>query len=201
MGKRKDITVEEKTKILCWKEEGVSTADIAARLGRHPAAIRKQYAILKNLPPMTPPSSIKKRLGGITKISFAMKNRLRQAVLKHPFKSAKELKKDVPGWDKISVHMIQHVLQKQLGLPSRVAAKKPLLTQTMVKKRLRFCLKYKNWTERDWASVMFSDESTFRILNSRGGHSEEAVDHGQVPPEVHGRHGEALPFSDGLGLF
>ncbi len=95
---------------------------------------------------MTPPSSIKKRLGGIRKISFAMKDRLRQAVLKHPFKSTKELKKDVPGWDKISVRMIQHVLQKQLGLPSRVAAKKPLLTQAMVKKRLRFCLKYKNWT-------------------------------------------------------
>jgi hypothetical protein len=39
--------------------------------------------------------------------------------------------------------MIQHVLQKQLGLLSRVAAKKPLLTQAMVKKRLKFYLKYK----------------------------------------------------------
>jgi hypothetical protein len=40
--------------------------------------------------------------------------------------------------------MIQHVLQKQLGLPSRVTAKKPLLTQAMVKERLKFCQKYKN---------------------------------------------------------
>ncbi len=144
MGKRKDTTVEEKTKILCWKEEGVSTADIAARLGCHPTAVRRQYAIFKNLPPMMSLSSIMKGLGSIRKISFAMKNRLRHAVLKNPFKSAKELKKEVPGWDKISVRMIQHVLQKQLGLPSRVTAKKPLLTQAMVKERLKFCQKNKN---------------------------------------------------------
>jgi hypothetical protein len=59
--------------------------------------------------------SIKKRLGGIWKISFAMKNRLRKAALKTPFKSAMELKRRC----QISVLMIQHVLQKQLGLPPK----------------------------------------------------------------------------------
>jgi hypothetical protein len=49
-----------------------------------------------------------------------------------------------------------------------VAAKKPLLTLPMVKKLLRFCKKYKKWTEEDWSDVMFSDDSTFRIVNSRG---------------------------------
>ncbi len=146
----------------------MSTAEIASRWGRHPAAVRKQYAILKKLLPMTPPLSIKKRLGGIRKIIFALKSRLKQAVLKNPFRSVRELKKEVPGWDNISVHMIQHVLQKQLGLPSGVATKKPLLTQAMVKKRLKFCHKYKHWAERDSASIMFLDESTFRIVNSRG---------------------------------
>jgi hypothetical protein len=53
MDKRWDITVEEKTKILCWKEEGVSTAEIATRLGCHPAAVQRQYVVLKKLPPMT----------------------------------------------------------------------------------------------------------------------------------------------------
>ncbi len=71
---------------------------------------------------------------------------------------------------------IQHVLQKELGLPSRVATKKPLLTPAMVKKRLRFCKKYVNWTEEDWTDVMFSDESTFRIINSRGNNGEAAED-------------------------
>jgi hypothetical protein len=72
-----------------------------------------------------------------------MKNRLRQAMLKNSFKSSIELKK------KILVCMIQHVLQKQFGLPSRIAAKKPLLTQAMVKKSLKICHIYKYKAERD----------------------------------------------------
>ncbi len=101
MDKRWDITVEEKTKILCWKEEGVSTVEIATRLGRHPAGVQRQYVVLKKLPPMTPPLSIKKRLVGIRKITLAMKSRLKQEVLRNTFKSARELKKEVPGWDNL----------------------------------------------------------------------------------------------------
>jgi hypothetical protein len=33
---------------------------------------------------------------------------------------------------------------------------------------LKFCHKYKNWKESDWEQVMSSDESTFRLVNSRG---------------------------------
>lgn len=153
---------------MLWANEGIATAEIAARLGRHPAAIRKHVAVLKSLPPSTPSSSFKRRPGGHRKITDKMKDRLRRHVLQHPFKSAKQLRRDVIGWQKISVRSIQHVLKKELGLPSRVAAKKPLLTPAMVKKRLRFCKKYVNWTEEDWTDVMFSDESTFRIVNSRG---------------------------------
>jgi hypothetical protein len=97
-----------------------------------------------------------------------MKDRLWRYVNANPFKTAKQLKKEVFGWSNVSVRMIQHVLQKELNLPSRVAAKKPLLTKLMIKKRLKFCSKYQHWKESDWDSVMFSDESTFRVLNSRG---------------------------------
>jgi transposase len=37
----------------------------------------------------------------------------------------------------------------------------------MVKKRLAFCKKFKSWTAKDWETVMFSDESTFAIINPR----------------------------------
>lgn len=37
----------------------------------------------------------------------------------------------------------------------------------MVKKRLAFCKKHLHWTEKDWETVMFSDESTFRLINPR----------------------------------
>ena len=37
----------------------------------------------------------------------------------------------------------------------------------MKKKRLAFARKYRQWTEHDWRQVMFSDESTFALFNSR----------------------------------
>jgi hypothetical protein len=52
-----------------------------------------------------------------------------------------------------------------------VATKKLLLTLPMVKKRLMFCKKYEKCTEEeDWIHFIFNDESTFRIVNSRGRH-------------------------------
>jgi hypothetical protein len=168
MGRKRDISIEEKIKIGCWADEGVKTAEIAARLGRHPAAIRKHIAILKKMPKNPPPTPTTKRKGRISKITIRMKDRLRTFASRHPFKSARELKNEVMGWGNISVRRIQFILQKELKMPSRVAAKKPLLTDLMIKKRLRFCKKYRNWKEHDWRNVMYSDESTFRLLNPRG---------------------------------
>jgi hypothetical protein len=115
-----------------------------------------------------PTWTFKRRPGGHIKVSAIMKDRLRRHVLRHPFKRAKQLRRDVIRWWKISVRTNQHVLQKELGLPSRVAAKKPLLTIPMVKKPLRFRKKYEKWTEEDRSDVMFSDESMPRIVNSMG---------------------------------
>ncbi len=71
------------------------------------------------------------------------------------------------GWHDVSIRTIQKVCQKKLGVPSRSAAKKPLLTAWMAKKRLSFCKKYRSWTVHDWECVMFSDESMFRLVNPR----------------------------------
>jgi hypothetical protein len=43
-----------------------------------------------------------------------------------------------------------------------------LPTAKMTKKRFAFCMKYLKWTPKQWENVMFSDESTFRLVNSRG---------------------------------
>jgi hypothetical protein len=82
--------------------------------------------------------------------------------------SARELKIKVISWGDISVRRIQFILQKELKMPSRVAAKKPLLSDLMVKNCLCFCRKYRDWKEQDWMNIMYSDASTFRLVNSRG---------------------------------
>jgi hypothetical protein len=81
--------------------------------------------------------------------------------------NARKVKNECPGWDSKSVRYIQYTLQKLLGLLSRSVAKKPLLMAVMKKKKLSFAKKYLHWTEKNWRGVMFSDESTFRTINSR----------------------------------
>ena len=59
----------------------------------------------------------------------------------------------------VSVRTIQRRLQLDCGLPSRQPAKKPLLTQKMKDKRVKFAQDHLN---------MFSDESTFRTVRGVG---------------------------------
>lgn len=61
------------------------------------------------------------------------------------------------------MRIIQHQLQKDLKMPAQCTAKKPLLTESMKKKLLNFCRKYKDWTSKQWQKVIFNDESTFRL--------------------------------------
>jgi hypothetical protein len=43
---------------------------------------------------------------------------------------------------------------------------KPLLTEKITAKRLKFAKKYQHFTKESWAKVMYSDESTFKCLGS-----------------------------------
>jgi hypothetical protein len=78
-------------------------------------------------------------------------------------KKVRKLKKEVPGWDNTSLSYIHHTLHKRLSLSSRPAAKKPLLTEVMKRKRLAFAKKYHHRTKKDIG------EKTMKINNSRVG--------------------------------
>ena len=66
--------------------------------------------------------------------------------------------------ENVALRTIQHRLQKGLGLPSRKAAKKSLLTERMKKQLIAFAKKYIHWKSALWKRVMFSDESNFQVL-------------------------------------
>lgn len=168
MPRGKHFDVAEKSKIMAWYMEKVPAKEIAARLNRNVSAVFKIIRENKDLPITSPPTPPKKRSGRPRHHSHVQEDRLRRYLLRHPFKTAKQLKLEVPGWSDAAVRTIQDICNKRLGLPSRSAAKKPLLTEKMIRKRLAFCKKYRSWTEKDWETVMFSDESTFAIVNPRG---------------------------------
>lgn len=167
MPKGRQFDVAEKTKVMAMFREGVAPKDIAARLKREVSTVRKVIRDNKELPVDATPPPAKKRSGRPSLSTSKKQERLRRFVHRFPFKTAREIKEEVAGFANVSVRSIQRVCQKKLGIPSRCAAKKPLLTGKMIKKRLSFCRKHRSWTEKDWERVMFSDESTFWLINPR----------------------------------
>ena len=163
MGRCK-LNMEEKARALTQLQQGVSAMRVAADIGVSRRSIYSLKRAAAALPPGTTPPR-KPGTGTHRKTSPRTDNLLRREVLSNPSISAAALKKKYPELlDRVSVRTIQHRLQKDLGLPCRRAAKKPMLTAAMKKKRLAFCHKYKKWTKEQWRKVMFSDESTFRMV-------------------------------------
>lgn len=56
---------------------------------------------------------------------------------------------------------------KKLGYEYKVKVKKQLLTTEHRKKRIAWCKKYAHFTNEDWRNVIFSDESTFYVLQRK----------------------------------
>ncbi len=119
MGKRKQFSTEEKSKIMCWGEIGIKSKEIAARLGRRKRAFWIHLSVLKKLPPNASPPPPKARSGRTSNTSKTQDQRLKAYVKKYPFKSAQQLKNEVIGCADVLVRTIQEQLQKKLGLPSR----------------------------------------------------------------------------------
>jgi hypothetical protein len=69
-------------------------------------------------------------------------------VKRNLLKTACEQYRKVSGWSKISLRRIEEILKDKLGISSRVAAKKLMLTKKMVKKRLPFCKQFCHWKKK-----------------------------------------------------
>jgi transposase len=161
----KKLSSAEKVRIISWREEGVSATTIADRLGRHRSSIKRLLAKARVLPKYAIPERKKGSGRPATLPSHALKV-LERYVKKYPRSSARIIKQEVPEMAGLTVRYINHLIFKRLKIPSRIAAQKPLLTKKMKERRLAFAKKYRQWTEEDWAKVMFSDESTFRCLRA-----------------------------------
>ncbi len=149
---------------MTWFCEGVTTKEIASRLTKNVSEVTKIIRENKTLPPAATPPTPQEAVP-VSPVQWPSAKIIGCTVT--PYNTRlRELKEVVIGWSTISVRAIQKICQKKLGLQSRFAAKKPLLTTKMINKSMVFCKKYRPWTEKDW-EVMLSDESTFRLVNVR----------------------------------
>ncbi len=109
------------------------------------------------IPPRKPVS------GRPRKISQETMKLMKKRIQERPSITAAMLKRGIPALANVSKRTIQDCCLKDLKLPSRVKAQKPLITERMKEQRLAFAREHVNWSVDDWKKVMFSDESHFEL--------------------------------------
>uniref|UniRef100_A0A0P4WG26 Uncharacterized protein n=1 Tax=Scylla olivacea TaxID=85551 RepID=A0A0P4WG26_SCYOL len=159
---RKQLSMERKAHALALLEQRMPVTRVAKEVEVCRQTIHRLLSAAPVLPPgATPPR--KKGSGGPKKTS--LRTDKMSEVMSNPFIAATTLKSKHPDLLRnVSVRTLRHRLQKDMGLPTRRAAKKPLFTDRMRKKHVAFCRKFKHWTPEAWKKVMFSDESTFKLV-------------------------------------
>ena len=164
---RKKLSEIEKAQALTKIKMNVPVTKVEADLNVSRQTVYTLLKATKGLPEGTFPKR-KIGSGGKRKTTARTDNLLRREVLLSPSITPASLKKKHPQLlVGVSIRTIQHRLKNDLDLPCRRAAKKPLLTEKMRKKRLTFAKNYQRWTHQQWQKVMFSDESTLRLVRGQ----------------------------------
>lgn len=163
---KKQLSKDVRGAIIALHNCGKSQGQIAKELNIAKSTVNLWVSRAKNNEAQTTPSP-KKRSGRPRKTNLRTDILMKRLVVKNPTITAKELKFNMKNLlSDVAERTIQNRLQKELGLPSRHAAKKPFINEIMRQKRVAFCKKYINWTVEDWKKVLFSDESTFLTFRS-----------------------------------
>jgi len=92
-------------------------------------------------------------------------DKLIEAVKENRLSSSRELKNDLNF--KVSRETVNRELLAK-GYKAYRAPAKPLLSEANVFKRYQFALKYQSWRGIRWRTVVFSDESAFRLVSPNG---------------------------------
>ena len=93
------------------------------------------------------------------KMTEELKKKVLEELEKDPFLTPYGLQKLIPGLCSISHATIRRVIQKELNIPSRLAAKKPFLTEFQKTRRLSCANRHRCWSRAKWAKVLWSDET------------------------------------------
>lgn len=110
----------------------------------------------------------KKRSGRPRKTTPDHDKRLFDLARSFPNMSARSMSFDAENHriPKISHQTVARRLH-EFDLESHLAATKPLLKEIHKEKRLAWCLERQNWGYEKWASVIFSDESNYMLINRK----------------------------------
>ena len=138
MAAKKQLSSDKVGAIVALHQVGKSQREIAKHLEISQSTVNLWVSRHKNGDGSGTPVR-KSGSGRVRKTDLRTDTLIKRAVLIKPTVTAKEIKSDHHNLLKdVSVRTIQHRLQKDLGLPSRDAAKKPLQVPKCARKELIF---------------------------------------------------------------
>lgn len=162
---RKEICVSERKVIIKLWEEGKSFREIARIVGRRHSSVQRVVNNFKSTGIITS----KPRSGRPSKLSIRERRSIIGSVKKNPRITAPQIAKDIELKfnKKICADTARKIL-KRAGYHGRVARKKPFISLTNRRKRIKFANKYVNQSNEFWENVLFSDESKYCIFGIKG---------------------------------
>lgn len=160
MPKRRNLSDEERSRILFLHEQGKSQVEIAKTLKCSRCAVQSAIKRFKD----TGSHVDKKRTGRKRLTSKREDRNLIRESLKNRKKTSFELAAGLS--DQIGRTISARTTRRRLGeagLKGCKARKKPWLSEKNKKARLEWALKHQCWTKNDWENVIWSDESNFEV--------------------------------------
>jgi transposase len=166
MGKRKELSVEERSEIIYLRRTGMTMREIGRKVGCSASCVCKtlqRYSECYSL--QARPRSGRPNVMTRKDQRYAM-----ITVKRDRFKTIPILQEEMLCGKNKKETVSQSTLRKALKkyqLNGRVAAKKPFLRKPNIAKRLAFAKEHVNWSEADWGRVLFTDESKFEFFGNK----------------------------------
>lgn len=157
MGKKCELTSEQRAQIQVLRNENLSLRAIALRLGIAHSTVSATITRMNE----SGRYESRHRTGRPRVTSKRTDNIIRRAVQVAPTTSSNAIASSLAHLPVVpSARTIRRRLSAEMNLKSYRAARKPRLSQKNIADRLAFAIRYKDWTAADWEAVMFSDECT-----------------------------------------
>ena len=161
MPRNAKVDAETRTRAVVLVEEGYSYRDVGTRLG---ISYKTVFRLVKKH--RETGSIVDKPRSGRPRATTEREDRiLVRKSLGDRRLTSPELRAKME--DDHGVHVSSRTVRSRLfsaGLRGCVAAKKPLLRDPTIRKRLAFAREHRDWTIEQWNSVLWSDESSFQLF-------------------------------------
>lgn len=163
MPKFKQISFEKRAHIIALHKEGLSQVKIAEKVKCSRNGVQTTIKRYKET------SSMHNRPGqGRKRCTTTREDRyIKKISLRNRRKTASEVAAEFreASNKKISNRTVRTRLV-EAGLKGCKARKKPYLSEINRKKRILWAKEHQNWTDEDWAKVVWSDESNFEVSSA-----------------------------------